>query len=138
MSGHGAFRPITAIVRDVMGMTKVVVGLIATMAHQASLSPPGGLWQDDTLSHRAGKPVVASTHLKLYKIFYRANNTAFISSLLVIFLITISVPKISFIYTMAILFTMMVAIGAIALSYVIVMIIQILLKHNLLVKLLLL
>ncbi|XP_047956718.1 ankyrin repeat-containing protein NPR4-like [Salvia hispanica] len=69
---------------NMTGMTMVVVVLIAAMAFQAAVSPPGGVWQEDTTSHRAGKAVMAYAHPKLYKLFSRANTTAFVSSFLIL------------------------------------------------------
>ena len=57
----------------------VVVVLIAT--------PPGGVWQDDTSSHKAGDAVIAYTYPHVYKYLVGANTVAFISSLFTIFLI---------------------------------------------------
>ena len=105
------------MIRNATGMSSVVMGLIAQMAHAASLSPLGGYWQDDTSSHKSGKAVVASTHPGLYKLFMRSNNTAYVSSLLVLLLIFISPPQTSFSYTLAILLATIVALGGVSLCY---------------------
>ncbi|XP_047938270.1 ankyrin repeat-containing protein ITN1-like [Salvia hispanica] len=70
--------------------TMVVMALIAAMAFQATISPPGGVWQDNT-SLKAGQAVIASTQPKIYKHFVRANAAAFISSLMTICLVAVPV-----------------------------------------------
>ncbi|XP_057776342.1 ankyrin repeat-containing protein NPR4-like [Salvia miltiorrhiza] len=102
--------------RDV---TMVVASLIATMAFQAAVSPPGGVWQDDTSSHTAGKAVMESVHPKMYKHFIRANTTAFVSSLFTIFLITSTygVPSINFVFDIIAEYAMWVSLAAIGVSY---------------------
>ncbi|XP_057776331.1 ankyrin repeat-containing protein NPR4-like [Salvia miltiorrhiza] len=66
----------------------VVAILIATMAFQNSVTPPGGVWQDDTPSHKAGQAVIAYTHPDIYRNLLFYNKMSFNLSFLVIFLIT--------------------------------------------------
>ena len=75
------------------------------------------MWQDNTSSHRAGKAVMASSHPKLYKLFSRANTTAFVSSLLVIFLNALEAPNIAEIFMAVIVYATWVSMASIGVSY---------------------
>ncbi|KAM0827749.1 hypothetical protein ACQ4PT_067989 [Festuca glaucescens] len=44
--------------------------LVASITYQAGLDPPGGLWPDDQDGHNAGNPVLLTTHLTRYKVFF--------------------------------------------------------------------
>ncbi|XP_047968407.1 ankyrin repeat-containing protein At5g02620-like [Salvia hispanica] len=95
-------------------ITMVVVVLIATMAFQAAVSPPGGLWQDGTSS---GKAVMATTHPRIYKHFIRATTTAFISSVFTIFLISTGAPQEELFFLAIATYSMWVSITSIGVSY---------------------
>lgn len=110
-------RLVLEILKSMSDITMVVVVLIATMAFQAAVSPPGGVWQDDSSLYRAGKAVMASTHPKMYKHFVRDNTTAFVSSLVTIFLLTTRLPSINLFHTKAVTYTMWVSLASIAVSY---------------------
>ncbi|GFY80532.1 hypothetical protein Acr_01g0003410 [Actinidia rufa] len=76
----------------------VVATLIAAMAFQAGLSPPGGLWQEDKVDpvtqevHEAGKSILADRWPVLYKWFCVSNTVSFIASLSIIFLLVSGLP----------------------------------------------
>ncbi|XP_052181923.1 uncharacterized protein LOC127794715 [Diospyros lotus] len=67
----------------------VVASLIATMAFQAGVSPPGCFWQENPVNHRAGEAVMAFNYPDSYPLFLHANTIGFVASVSTIrFLVT--------------------------------------------------
>lgn len=90
--------------RDVRSIVLVVATLIATATYQATLSPPGGIWQDDSpsksnttsnygqaqqKSHRAGEMIMDSSK---FSAFFTCNAMAFYPSVCTILVVVIGLP----------------------------------------------
>ncbi|CDP08311.1 unnamed protein product [Coffea canephora] len=73
---------------------QVACSIIATMAFQASMRPPGGFWQDDLIvdsqgtpvpnPHRAGEAILAYAHPRSYQLFVFTSQMSFWAALLTI------------------------------------------------------
>ncbi|XP_058215635.1 ankyrin repeat-containing protein At2g01680-like [Rhododendron vialii] len=71
----------------------IVSSLIATMAYQVGVNPPGGVWLDDAEGHKVGKAILAYNYPDFYPIFMCLNTAGFLVSLTTILLLIISLPE---------------------------------------------
>ena len=74
----------------------VVASLLASMAFQAGVNPPGGVWQENSLTgpdpHRAGEAVVAYNNPHTYKYYIRDNTISIVASLSTLLLLISGLP----------------------------------------------
>ncbi|XP_048133717.1 ankyrin repeat-containing protein ITN1-like isoform X2 [Rhodamnia argentea] len=104
----------------------VVAILLATMAFQAGMTPPGGIWDNDFegnanhTAHFAGDSVMAQRYPGRYKVFIAFNTISFIASLSIIMLLISGLPlKRHRIFTGIAMLIMWVAITFTAATYAI-------------------
>ncbi|KAI8570216.1 hypothetical protein RHMOL_Rhmol01G0016700 [Rhododendron molle] len=70
--------------KKLMQTLMVVASLFATMAFQVGVNPPGGVWQEDTKEHLAGKAILAYKYPISYSCFMYFNTVGFLLCLALI------------------------------------------------------
>ncbi|KAL3747178.1 hypothetical protein ACJRO7_016025 [Eucalyptus globulus] len=105
--------------RDSLMITATV---IAAMAYQAGISPPGGVWDNDqkdnsTILYYAGTPIMAANDPKGYPMFWTYNTISFLASLSTIFLLISGFPLGKKVLMWILMATMWVTIIFTALTY---------------------
>ncbi|XP_010278879.1 PREDICTED: uncharacterized protein LOC104612916 [Nelumbo nucifera] len=102
------------------GTLMVVASLIATMAFQAGINPPGGVWQENNedISQLAGTSVMADMYSDVFHEFINFNTAGLIASLSIILLLISGLPMRHRIIVWILMVTMWVAITAMALTYI--------------------
>ncbi|THG00280.1 hypothetical protein TEA_026306 [Camellia sinensis var. sinensis] len=100
--------------RDIL---MVVASLIATMAFQAGINPPGGFWPDNAALHRAGEAIMAYNYPNTYPYFIRANTTGFVASVSTILLLITGWPFKKKFFMWLLVVIMWVTITSIAFTY---------------------
>ncbi|KAK3438840.1 hypothetical protein EUGRSUZ_C03399 [Eucalyptus grandis] len=102
----------------------ITATVIAAMAYQAGISPPGGVWDNDqkdknngAILHYAGTPIMAANDPKGYPMFWTYNTISFLASLSTIFLLISGFPLGKKVLMWILMATMWVTIIFTALTY---------------------
>ncbi|KAK2639120.1 hypothetical protein Ddye_026915 [Dipteronia dyeriana] len=94
----------------------VVASLIATMAFQVAVNPPGGVWQDDNKGHTAGKSIFADRDTD-YSVFLGFDTIGFLASLSIILLLISGLPIGRKFFIWILMVIVWIAISSLAFTY---------------------
>ncbi|KAK1620712.1 hypothetical protein QYE76_026229 [Lolium multiflorum] len=61
--------------------------VVASVAYQAGLEPPGGAWQSSGSGYNAGNPVMHDNRRTRYLVFFYSNSFSFVASIVVIIML---------------------------------------------------
>ncbi|KAA8515827.1 hypothetical protein F0562_018562 [Nyssa sinensis] len=76
---------------DVRNVLLVVAALVAAVTFQAGVNPPGGVWQDDSNGHNAGRAIYGASKQAFY-VFLIFNTLALSTSILILISLTFKFP----------------------------------------------
>ncbi|CAN6373187.1 unnamed protein product [Urochloa humidicola] len=62
---------------------QLLATLAVTIAFQAGVDPPGGVWSENGPGHSVGDPILITTHPGRFKVFFYFNSAAFVASLVI-------------------------------------------------------
>jgi hypothetical protein len=118
-------------IEETRGTLMVVATVIASMAYQAGINPPGGVWQQNTSdstngSHcggiygncTAGTAVLSYSDSDFYASFISCNTTSFFASVCVLFLVISGFPLTTNFFMWFFTLAMSISIASMTLAYV--------------------
>ncbi|PUZ45600.1 hypothetical protein GQ55_8G237600 [Panicum hallii var. hallii] len=70
-------------VNKIRDCIQLLATLAATIAYQAGVDPPGGVWSEDGAGHSVGDPILLTTHPGRFEVFFYFNSAAFVASLVI-------------------------------------------------------
>ncbi|XP_059455091.1 uncharacterized protein LOC132185319 [Corylus avellana] len=115
---------------ETRGTLMVVATVIATMAFQAGISPPGGVWQQNTTNYtdgfyctqdnicEGGTAVLSYSYPDDYLFFLYFNTTSFFASLCVILLVITGYPLRSKFFIWLLTLAMTISVAFMTLTYI--------------------